>query len=99
MRSFANIRISRIHAALYQPPKVASWIIEDPNYPQVDYRKRPLPTGVFFLRGLLLARHSNGSAPSLPWERVRGYRLSTASAPLPDFLRKSTSLALGPANK
>ena len=40
----------RIHAALYQPPKVASWILEDPNYPQVDYRKRPLPTGVFFLR-------------------------------------------------
>ena len=34
-----------------QPPKVATWIIEDPNYPQVDYWKRPLPTGVFFLCG------------------------------------------------
>ena len=31
------------------PPKSPRGDLEDPNYPQVDYRKRPLPTGVFFL--------------------------------------------------
>ena len=46
----ALTRNLRIHAALYQPPKVATWIIKTPR-PQVDSddRKRPLPTGVFFL--------------------------------------------------
>lgn len=34
---------------LYQPPKGHVDNEKTPNYPQVDYRKRPLPTGVFFL--------------------------------------------------
>src|SRR6516162_3931225 len=46
---FVKRSFKGIHAALYQPPKVATWICRRPNYPQVDYGKRPLPTGVFFL--------------------------------------------------
>jgi hypothetical protein len=33
--------------ALYQPPKVATWICRRPNYPQVDYVKTPAPHGRF----------------------------------------------------
>ncbi len=48
LRSFDEF--SGIHAALYQPPKVASWICRRPQ-PQVDYRKRPPPTGAFSCLG------------------------------------------------
>ena len=91
-----------IHAALYQPPKVATWIIKTPR-PQVDSddRKRPLPTGVFFFvqyascPGRDAARSSCKRCFAEPGPRLSkqaGPRL--CSAPLREGLRA----ALRPGN-
>ena len=36
VRSYAKENFTNSRGSL-QPPKVATWILEDPNYPQVDY--------------------------------------------------------------
>ena len=48
-RWFANKGIQEFTRLFTSPPKSPRGYVEDPNYPQVDYGKRPLPTGVFFL--------------------------------------------------
>lgn len=62
---------------LYQPPKGHVDNEKTPNYPQVDYRKRPLPTGVFFLceagiarRGTILA-HGSALRPDVNFKQPR----------------------------
>ena len=50
-RWYANEEFCEFTRLFTSPPKSPRGYLEDPNYPQVDYRKRPLPTGVFFLSG------------------------------------------------
>ena len=66
-RRCANRGITGIHAALYQPPKVATWICRRPQLPPSRLLgKRPLPTGVFFLWGAMTRCGVDGALAASP---------------------------------
>jgi len=78
----SKIEFTEFTPSLPAPQKSPLWIIEDPNYPQVDYRKRPLPRAFSFC----------GVASSLvtevrsPFRRaLRGYVYQQGLSPFTDL--------------